>query len=133
MTFFADKRSARRMPSMRAFQLSPVAAGCAVFMALASQGAQAQTSGVQAGDAVNTVTVTGIRRAIENSIAVKRDATSIVEAISAEDIGKLPDISIAESLARLPGLSAQRVNGQAQQIRIRGTSGDLSTALLNGR
>jgi iron complex outermembrane receptor protein len=134
MRFFADKRPAHRMPAMLAFQMSPVAAGCAVFMALASQGAQAQAqdSAEQAAAPV-TVTVTGIRRSIENSIAVKRDATSIVEAISAEDIGKLPDISIAESLARLPGLSAQRVNGQAQQISIRGTSGDLSTALLNGR
>jgi TonB-dependent receptor len=83
--------------------------------------------------AVQSVVVTGIRRGIENAIAVKRDATGIVEAISAEDLGKLPDISIAESLARLPGLSAQRVNGQAQSISIRGTSGDLSTALLNGR
>ncbi|WP_371763935.1 TonB-dependent receptor [Massilia sp.] len=118
-----------------AFQLSPVAVGCAVFLALAGAQASAQTQaadGVQAAP-VNTVTVTGIRRSIEDAIAVKRDATSIVETISAEDIGKLPDISIAESLARLPGLSAQRVNGQAQQISIRGTSGDLSTALLNGR
>jgi TonB-dependent receptor len=122
-------------PHAPAFQLSPVAVGCAVFLALAGAQASAQT---QAGDSaqaapVATVTVTGIRRSIEDAIAVKRDATSIVETISAEDIGKLPDISIAESLARLPGLSAQRVNGQAQQISIRGTSGDLSTALLNGR
>jgi TonB-dependent receptor len=118
-----------------AFQLNPVAVGCAVFLALAGAQASAQTQasdGAQAAP-LSTVTVTGIRRSIEDAIAVKRDATSIVETISAEDIGKLPDISIAESLARLPGLSAQRVNGQAQQISIRGTSGDLSTALLNGR
>jgi TonB-dependent receptor len=117
------------------FQLSPVAVGCAVFLALAGAQASAQTQAADGAQAapVNTVTVTGIRRSIEDAIAVKRDATSIVETISAEDIGKLPDISIAESLARLPGLSAQRVNGQAQQISIRGTSGDLSTALLNGR
>ena len=122
-------------PQAPAFQLSPVAVGCAVFLALACAQASAQTQaadGVQAAP-VATVTVTGIRRSIEDAIAVKRDSTSIVETISAEDIGKLPDISIAESLARLPGLSAQRVNGQAQQISIRGTSGDLSTALLNGR
>ncbi|MEN7343185.1 MAG: TonB-dependent receptor, partial [Pseudomonadota bacterium] len=57
----------------------------------------------------------------------------IVEAISAEDIGKLPDVSIAESLARLPGLAAQRLNGRGQVISIRGLSPDFSTALLNGR
>jgi TonB-dependent receptor len=116
------------------FKLSPVAAGCAILLSAMAANAGAQTGTEQATDTpVATVTVTGIRRGIEDAIAVKRDATSIVEAISAEDIGKLPDISIAESLARLPGLSAQRVNGQAQSISIRGTSGDLSTALLNGR
>jgi TonB-dependent receptor len=129
-----NKRSARTLPGSIAFTLSPVAAGCAVFLTLLSAHASAQTGADTAASApVNTVTVTGIRRGIEDAIAVKRDSTSIVEAISAEDMGKLPDISIAESLARLPGLSAQRVNGQAQSISIRGTSGDLSTALLNGR
>lgn len=82
---------------------------------------------------LDTVEVTGIRRGIESAIAVKRDATSVVEAISAEDIGKLPDISIAESLARLPGLSAQRVAGRAQVISVRGLSPDFATTLLNGR
>jgi iron complex outermembrane receptor protein len=122
------------------FKLNPVAAGCAVFLSVmagsvyAQQASPAVTPAPQADAAVQqTVIVSGIRRGIENAIAVKRDATGIVEAISAEDLGKLPDISIAESLARLPGLSAQRVNGQAQSISIRGTSGDLSTALLNGR
>ena len=122
-----------------AFQLSPVAAGCAIFVTVMAGSAHAQTAAT--GETANlnpdapvtTVTVTGIRRAIEDAIAVKRESTGIVEAISSEDIGKLPDVSIAESLARLPGLSAQRVNGQAQSISIRGTSGDLSTALLNGR
>jgi TonB-dependent receptor len=130
-----NKPSARTMPGSTAFKLSPVAAGCAVFMALLGTGASAQTTDADpaASASVSTVTVTGIRRSIEDAIAVKRDSSSIVEAISAEDLGKLPDISIAESLARLPGLSAQRVNGQAQSISIRGTSGDLSTALLNGR
>ncbi|MGI4719932.1 MAG: TonB-dependent receptor [Janthinobacterium lividum] len=127
------------LASKRAFQLSPVATGCAIFVAALAGNASAQTSGTGASTTptvegpVTTVTVTGIRRAIEDAIAVKRESTGIVEAISAEDIGKLPDVSIAESLARLPGLSAQRVNGQAQSISIRGTSGDLSTALLNGR
>ncbi|MDQ8202908.1 TonB-dependent receptor [Pelagicoccus sp. SDUM812003] len=64
---------------------------------------------------------------------VKRYKPVIVEAISAEDIGKLPDTSIAESLARLPGLTSQRVNSRAQGIVIRGLTGDFSTALLNGR
>ncbi|MCB9961565.1 MAG: TonB-dependent receptor [Hyphomonas sp.] len=85
-------------------------------------------------DAVlDTVVVSGFRQSIANSIATKRTNTSIVEAISAEDIGKLPDNSIAESLARLPGLTAQRLRGRAQVISVRGLGPDFTTALLNGR
>ena len=82
---------------------------------------------------LDAVKVTGIRRGIESAISIKRDATQIVEAVSAEDIGKLPDISIAESIARLPGVSAQRVAGRAQVISVRGLSPDFATTLLNGR
>ena len=79
------------------------------------------------------IVVTGIRRGIQTSIDTKRREQGIVEAISAEDIGKLPDISIAESIARLPGIAAQRVNGRAQVISIRGLAPDFTTTLLNGR
>ncbi|KGU43329.1 TonB-dependent receptor [Xanthomonas citri] len=95
------------------------------------QGASEQTAGAVTD--LDKVQVTGLRRAIEGAISVKRDSTSIVEAISAEDIGRLPDLSIAESLARLPGLAAQRVAGRAQVISVRGLSPDFSTTLLNGR
>ena len=81
----------------------------------------------------NQIVVTGLRSAIENSLQTKRDATSIVEVISAEDLGQLPDLSIADSLARLPGVTAQRVRGRSQQISIRGLGPDFSLALLNGR
>lgn len=87
----------------------------------------------QAAQQLDAVQVTGIRGAIESSTAVKKSQTSIVESISAEDIGKLPDQSIAESIARLPGLSAQRVAGRAQVISVRGLSPDFATTLLNGR
>ncbi|MBB5747111.1 TonB-dependent receptor [Brevundimonas variabilis] len=82
---------------------------------------------------VDEIVVTGIRASIANSIAAKARNTSIVEVISAEDIGKLPDVSIAESLARLPGLTAQRLDGRSQAISIRGLGPDFTTALLNGR
>lgn len=82
---------------------------------------------------VDEVVVTGLRRGLADAISIKRNQTSIVEAVSAEDIGKLPDVSIAESIARLPGLAAQRVNGRAQVISIRGLAPDFTTTLLNGR
>ena len=83
------------------------------------QAAQAEAAPAAKTEAteLETVTVTGIRAGIEGAISVKRDATSIVEAVTAEDIGKLPDVSIAESIGRLPGLAAQRVAGRAQSHR----------------
>jgi iron complex outermembrane receptor protein len=79
------------------------------------------------------IVVTGIRRSIQDSVAIKRRERSVVEAVSAEEIGKLPDVSIAESIARLPGVAAQRVGGRAEIISVRGFSPDFTTVLLNGR
>ncbi len=112
--------------------------GAATFLALAATGTPvlAQDADEPAtveeaeGDAI---VVTGIRGSIESSLDAKRNATSIVEVISSEDIGLLPDQSIADSLARLPGVTAQRVRGRSQQISIRGLGPDFSLSLLNGR
>ena len=82
---------------------------------------------------LNAVTITGLRGSIESSIAIKRNSDSIVEVVTAEDIGKLPDVSIAESLARLPGLAGQRVDGRTQGISIRGMAPAFGLTLLNGR
>ncbi len=79
------------------------------------------------------IIITGFKKSLESTIEVKKAQTSIVEVVSAEDIGKLPDSSIAESISRLPGLTGQRVNGRTQVISIRGLSPDFSTTTLNGR
>jgi iron complex outermembrane recepter protein len=79
------------------------------------------------------ILVTGFRASLENAVNEKKRADQIVESISAEDIGKLPDASIAESIARLPGLTSQRLSGRSNSISIRGFSPDFSTTLLNGR
>jgi iron complex outermembrane receptor protein len=104
--------------------------GCALLAA----GGTAWAQDNQAGEGtIDTVVVSGYRASLQNSIADKKDADQIVEAISAEDIGKLPDNSIAESIARVPGLTTQRLDGRAQVISIRGLAPDFSTTLLNGR
>ncbi|MBA4176992.1 MAG: TonB-dependent receptor [Leptothrix sp. (in: Bacteria)] len=94
--------------------------------------AQAQTAD---GAAPQVITVTGIRKGIEAAISVKKNSDSIVEAISAEDIGKLPDLSVAESVSRLPGVTIQLspLTGRAQQVSVRGMSPDFNGGLLNGR
>ena len=83
--------------------------------------------------AAGDIVVTGFRAALENAVVEKKTRDQVIESVSAEDIGKLPDASIAESIARLPGLTSQRVSGRANQISIRGFSPDFSTTLLNGR
>ena len=112
--------------------MTGAAVGAGLLLALAGT-AHAQTTQEEDATQVDEIVVTGIRASIANSIAAKARNTSIVEVITAEDIGKLPDVSIAESLARLPGLTVQRLDGRGQLISIRGLGPDFTTALLNGR
>ncbi|GHB58962.1 TonB-dependent receptor [Psychrosphaera saromensis] len=84
-------------------------------------------------NAVEVIEVTGFRKSLVKSISLKRYSGNVVEAISAEDIGKLPDSSIAESIARLPGLAAQRIDGRASKVSIRGFGENESGTTLNGR
>ncbi|MGV7207604.1 TonB-dependent receptor [Oxalobacteraceae bacterium A2-2] len=83
--------------------------------------------------AVQQVTVSGIRASIRSALSVKENSNSIVEVVSSEDIGKLPDTTIAESLARLPGLAAGLDRGNASQIVARGMGERFIGATLNGR
>jgi iron complex outermembrane receptor protein len=126
---------ARAVLSRSIFELSAGAMGCALLLlAVTTSTAQAQTTEPAVGESsLDEVVVTGIRAAIESAIAVKRDSGSIIEVISAEDIGKLPDTSIADSISRLPGLTSQRAEGRASAISLRGTDPGFTTALLNGR
>ncbi|MDO1527574.1 TonB-dependent receptor [Fulvimonas sp. R45] len=82
---------------------------------------------------LDTVKVTGILGSIQSSLQAKQNSDDIIEAISAEDIGKLPDASIAESLSRVSGLATQRMNGRASVISIRGLSPDFAGTTLDGR
>ncbi|HEY0414123.1 MAG TPA: TonB-dependent receptor [Allosphingosinicella sp.] len=86
-----------------------------------------------APDDGQAIVVTGFRASLESAVNEKKRRDQVVESISAEDIGKLPDASIAESIARLPGLTSQRVSGRSNSISIRGFGPDFSTTLLNGR
>lgn len=82
---------------------------------------------------VEETLITGYRTSLISSIDAKRNADSIVESISASDIGGLPDVSIADSLARVPGLTTNRSGGQAGDIQIRGLSDEFVFSTLGGR
>ncbi len=81
------------------------------------------------------IIVTGLRNSLQRNLDIKRTATGVVDAISAEDIGKFPDSNVAASLQRLPGVSIQRsgARGEPTGITVRGFGGDFNTTLYDGR
>jgi iron complex outermembrane receptor protein len=132
----STRKGNRTQPTRRRPQCEVSPATSWAVLLMASSGAafaQEQPPAAGEGSQMEEVIVTGIRKSIEDSIAVKKNEDSIVEVVSAEDIGKLPDSSIAESIARLPGLAAQRTNGRAQTLSIRGLGPDFTVTTFNGR
>ena len=112
--------------------LSAAIVACMSFGAHAQDASQEPSSGEQPTQ-LDAVTVTGYRVSLEKSQAVKRAANAIVDAISAEDIGKFPDTNAAESLSHLPGITVDRQFGEGEKISINGTDPALNRVLVNGQ
>lgn len=87
----------------------------------------------QAKDDIEVIQVSGIRGSVQESMGIKRDSAGVVDAISAEDIGKFPDTNLAESLQRITGISISRNNGEGNQVTARGFGPDFNMVTLNGR
>ncbi len=87
----------------------------------------------QGDNNVEEILVTGIKGSLQRAMDVKRDAKGVVEAISAEDIGKFPDTNLAESLQRISGVSIDRQNNEGSKITVRGFGPDFNLVTLNGR
>jgi len=81
----------------------------------------------------DTIVVTGSRKVQQDSIALKRQSTQIVDGLTADDIGDIPALSIGEALENLTGVTSHRENGGATEISIRGLGPFLSTTVFNGR
>lgn len=113
------------------FKRKPLAA--AVSMAVWSLAAMPSMAQEAAPDAaMQTVEVTGIRASLARSLAVKRDASANVEVITAEDVGKMPDKNLADSLQRLAGVSVRTDYDEAEKVSMRGTNPDMSLIIFNG-
>jgi TonB-dependent receptor len=93
----------------------------------------AQNSAAAQTDDLGEITVTGIRASLTTARAIKRDSEGIVDAIAPEDIGKLPDTNLAESLQRITGVSIDRSGGEGEFITVRGFGPEFNTVLVNGR
>lgn len=115
------------------------AASSAIALAIVSPAAAQETgagSTVSDGEkAADDIIVTGIRGSLQRNLDIKREAPGVVDAISAEDIGKFPDSNVASALQRLPGVSIQRsgARGDATGVTIRGFGGDFVDTLYDGR
>ena len=87
----------------------------------------------QSTDPVEVIEVTGLRSSLAEAASIKRESIGVVDAISAEDIGKFPDTNLAESLQRITGVSISRTNGEGNEITVRGFGGSNNMITLNGR
>jgi iron complex outermembrane recepter protein len=82
---------------------------------------------------IQEVVVTGLRQSLISAESIKRDSLGIVDAIAPQDIGKLPDANLAESLQRITGVSIDRSGGEGAFVTVRGFGPEFNTVLINGR
>lgn len=104
----------------------------AVALGLSAHPACAQDQDA-AGTSSEEIVVTGIRASLKQAQDIKRDAQGIVDAISAEDIGKFPDTNLAESLQRITGVSIDRQSGEGSTVTVRGFGPEFNLVVVNGR
>jgi len=111
--------------SRLALSVSMILSGVVALPAIAADAVKEQE--------VEAIQVTGIRGSLNKSMNIKRSSVGVVDAISAEEMGKFPDTNIAESLQRITGVSISRSNGEGSQITVRGFGPDFNLITLNSR
>jgi iron complex outermembrane receptor protein len=99
----------------------------------AAQAQQATTSNTKRSEPIEEVIVSGVRESLRKALDVKREANSIVDAISSEDIGVFPDENVAESLQRIPGIALTRERGEGSRLSIRGLGPEQNLTLVDGQ
>ncbi len=115
-----------------ATSLSLIMGAMASVPALAQDAQDAQDKEMEAGN-FEVIEVSGIRESLTKSMLTKKAASGVVDAISAEDIGKFPDTNLAESMQRITGVAIDRSNGEGSRITVRGFGPDYNLVTLNGR
>lgn len=117
---------------------TPIASAVALAFLSGALPAQAQQRAQQAPTTLDTITVTGIRGALEKSLETKRASDNLTEVITAEDIGKMPDKNVADAVQRVPGVTISSQSGgsggfdENDRVSMRGTNPSLTQTLVNG-
>ena len=120
------------------FKQKPLASAVALALVGLAFDGHAQQPQQRRPENTETVTVIGIRASIEKSIETKRNSDTVVEVVTAEDIGKAPDKNIADAVSRLPGVTISSQAGgsggfdENDRVSLRGTNPSLTQTLVNG-
>ena len=118
------------------FKKTQLATSMALLMgstlALPTYAQDAETATPAEGE-VEVIQVSGIRGSMIRSMDLKRSSSGVVDAISAEELGKFPDTNLAEALQRITGVTISRSNGEGSQITVRGFGPEFNLVTLNGR
>ncbi|WP_165799532.1 TonB-dependent receptor [Sphingomonas oleivorans] len=123
-------RFTSRMKGLGSVSLAAIAA---VVLLPGQAEAQQQAPADQAAGAEEAIVVTGVRASIQRALEQKRNADGIVDAITAEDMGKFPDLNLSESLQRIPGVTLDRnAVGEGQAINLRGLGPEFTRVEING-
>lgn len=133
------------LPNVIALQIALILGGAVPTLALAQEADLAIPPAIEpiaalepvdtierSDDTIERIEVRGIRASVQASMNNKRFSNAVVDALTAEDIGKFPDSDVGESLGRIPGIAVNRQFGQGQQVSIRGASNQLTHTQLNG-
>jgi len=145
----ASKNAAKRFRAAAARRsyarlgMSSLALGSAAFCSSAFAEDAATTTVATEPDQLTEITVTGIRASLQRALDIKENATGVVDAISAEDIGQFPDSNLAEAMQRIPGVSVSRgasslggipgTTGDGTEITVRGFGPTFNETLFDGR
>ena len=124
------------MRTSQTFQFALTTGASALAMTLALAGAAhaqaAPSTDAQEETQVDEVVVTGFRASLQSAVSAKRRESGVVDVIKAEDIADFPDLNLAESLQRVPGVTISRANGEGRQISVRGLGSEYTRVRVNG-
>lgn len=122
---------------MKKVRQTPIAAAVSLTLLGVAFTAQAQQAEPAAAKPETTqleqVVITGIRASLQTAANIKKNASAVVDAVSAEDVGKLPDSDVGQALGRIPGVSVGRAFGQGASVSIRGSDPQMTYTTLNGQ
>lgn len=124
--------SRNTLPTRLARSVKQINKQALVIGAISSMAFSTSVMAQESGALMEEIEVTGIRSSLKAALDTKRQSSSVVDAINAEDIGKMPDKNVAESLSRITGVSVTRDFGEGEKISVRGSAPSQNRTLLNG-